>query len=162
MTQEEMNELKAIILHDASSFKSAREIADNFAQIRKTALDELLTGWAADRIAFNGLSEERDLCLNCERDGVVYAFGFSSHNFRNFYYGIRWEDFMAHPLDNNKFPPVDGWQQNDWFPYSKYFDGKFKNPNWDDILFDEEKKRELKQKLDDALKELNVLIQNMK
>ena len=68
---------------------------------------------------------------------------------------------MAHPLDNNKFPPVDGWQQNDWFPYSRYFDKEYKNPE-DDILFDEDKKMAFLRRLDDALKELNVLIQNMK
>ena len=161
MTQDEMNKLKAIILRDPSNFKSAREIADNFPQIRKAALDDLLTGWAADRIAFNGLPEERDLCLKCERDRLVYAFGFSSHNFRNFYYGIRWADCMAHPVDNNRFPPMDGWQQNDWFPYSKYFDKEFKNPD-DEILYDEDKKFAFLQRLDKAMEEMKNLIKKTK
>lgn len=158
MTQKEMNELKGIILHDASSFESAKEIADNFYQIRKEAIVELLTAWATDRVAFNGLSDGRDLCLRCERDGLVYAFGFSSHKFYDFYYGIRWDDGGEKTLNNNEFPAEDGWMQNAWFPYSKYFEGKYRNmETW--VLFD---KGALYRRLDDALKEMKDLIKKIK
>ena len=56
---------------------------------------------------------------------------------------------------------MDGWQQNDWFPYSKYFDKEFKNPD-DEILYDEDKKFAFLRRLDKAMEEMKNLIKKTK
>ncbi len=56
-----------------------------------------------------------------------------------------------------------GWEQNDWFPYSKYFYKELRNPGIDDdILFCEEKKATLRWRLDAALEEMKNLIAKIK
>ena len=165
MTQKEMKELGSIILDNATSFKSAKAIAENFDQIRNAALIEFFDLWAKNHqtdFDSNNLADGGDLRLKCEHnDDLIFAFGFSSQKFRNFYYGIRWKDNRDHSIEN--FPPQDGWEQNNWFPYSKYFEGEFKNPDWDnDILFCEEKKNALRSEMNKALEEMKNLIAKIK
>ena len=166
MTQEEMKEWKNIVLKNSASFKAAKAIAENFDQIRDAALVEFFDLWAQEHqqdIDSNNLADGGDLRLKCERNDLVFAFGFSSPKFRNFYYGIRWKDNGHHPLDNQRFPSKDGWEQNDWFPYSKYFEKELRNPGIDDdILFCEEKKATLRWRLDAALEEMKNLIAKIK
>ena len=165
MTQEEMKEWKNIVLNNSASFKSAKAIAENFDKIRNAALVEIFDLWAKDHqpdIDSNDLADGGDLRLKCEINDLVFDFGFSSPNFRNFYYGLRWKDRGSHILDNKRFPSQDGWQQNDWFPYSKYFEKEFKNPDWDnDFLFNEDKKECLKKRLDKALQEMQILVSKL-
>ena len=166
MTQEEMKEWKNIVLNNSASFKSAKAIAENFDQIRNAALVEIFDLWAKDHqpdIDSNDLADGGDLRLKCEINDLVFDFGFSSPNFRNFYFGLRWKDSGSHILDNKRFPPQDSWQQNDWFPYSKYFEKEFRNPGMDDdLLFSEDKKNSLWSRLDAALEEMNNLIAKIK
>lgn len=171
MTQEEMKEWKNIILQNETNFKSAKEIVKMFNLIRNEAIADLLKNWALDRklsIDYEDLSSGESSCrisLICDllqEKGLVYTFGFSSPRFRNFYYGISWKNGGSNPLDNRAFPPKDGWEQNDWFPYSKYFENEYKNPDWDnEFLFKEEKKKKLYQILDDAYNEMKALVDKL-
>ena len=166
MTQEEMKEWKNIVLKNSASFKAAKAIAENFDQNRDAALVEFFDLWAQDHqqdIDSNNLADGGDLRLKCELNDLVFAFGFSSPKFRNFYYGIRWKDNGHHTLDNKRFPSKDGWEQNDWFPYSKYFEKELRDPGMDDdILFCKGKKATLRWRLDAALEEMKNLIAKIK